>query len=49
LKTVIDKVTRVGQMGYSNKKVCQEALIGLLGGIEYAKLKKRKFAVVSLI
>jgi hypothetical protein len=34
-------------MGYSNQKLCQE-LIGILGGIEHAKNKGRKFALVSL-
>jgi hypothetical protein len=39
LKTVIDKVTKIGQMGYSNKKICQEALMGIIGGINHAKAK----------
>jgi retron-type reverse transcriptase len=35
-------------MGYSNKKLCQEALLGILGGAEYAKIKGRGLAVISL-
>jgi hypothetical protein len=30
LKKVIDKVTKVGQMGYTSKRICQEALLGIL-------------------
>jgi hypothetical protein len=48
LKGVIDKVTKIGQMGYTNKKLCQEALMGILGGMDYAQKYNKKLALISL-
>jgi hypothetical protein len=48
LKGVIDKVTKVGQMGYTSKKLCQEALMGILGGMDYVKTRNKKMALISL-
>jgi hypothetical protein len=41
LKKVSDKITSVGQYGYSKKKHCQEVLIGLLNKIEVANKEKK--------
>jgi hypothetical protein len=48
LRKVIDKITKVGQYGYSNTKQCQEVLIGLLGEIHLAKNTGTKGILVSL-
>jgi Reverse transcriptase (RNA-dependent DNA polymerase) len=48
LKKVIDKITKVGQYGYSNTKQCQEVLIGLLTDIHQAKTENQKGLLVSL-
>jgi Reverse transcriptase (RNA-dependent DNA polymerase) len=37
IKKIIDKVTHVGQYGYSNSKQCQEVLMGLLNEANIAK------------
>jgi hypothetical protein len=29
-------------MGYTNKKFCQEALMGILGGMDYVKTRNKK-------
>jgi hypothetical protein len=42
IKKVIDKITSIGQYGYSKKKQCQEVLIGLLDQIHGAKKDKKK-------
>jgi hypothetical protein len=48
LKKVIDKITAVGQYGYSKKKQCQEVLIGLLNKIHGAKSDNVRGALISL-
>jgi Reverse transcriptase (RNA-dependent DNA polymerase) len=48
LKRVIDKVTSVGQKGYSKTKQCQEVLISLITGIEKCKKLKKRGALISL-
>jgi exonuclease III len=48
LKKVIDKITAVGQKGYSKTKQCQEVLISIITGIEICKIKKIKGAILSL-
>jgi hypothetical protein len=42
LKKVIDKITNIGQYGYSKKKQCQEVLLGLLSNIYEANKGNRK-------
>ncbi len=39
LKSVINKITRMGQKGYNSEKYCQEVLISLVDEIEMAKVK----------
>jgi hypothetical protein len=41
IEKVIDKITSIGQYGYSKKKQCQEVLIGLLDQIHGAKKTKK--------
>jgi hypothetical protein len=48
LKKVIDKITQIGQYGYSKKKQCQEVLIGLLTKIHNAKTGGKEGVLVSL-
>jgi hypothetical protein len=48
LKRVIDKITAVGQKGYSEKKYCQEVLIMLIEGIKKCEKNKIKGAIISL-
>jgi Reverse transcriptase (RNA-dependent DNA polymerase) len=45
LKSVTDKITKVGQYGYSTKKQCQEVLLGLI--TKYTKLIKTIVSVSS--
>jgi Reverse transcriptase (RNA-dependent DNA polymerase) len=48
LKTVIDKITNVGQKGYSKTKQCQEVLISIIEGIKKCKKLKISGAVLSI-
>jgi hypothetical protein len=48
LKKVIDKITQIGQYGYSKKKQCQEVLIGLLTKIHNAKSGGEEGVLISL-
>jgi retron-type reverse transcriptase len=45
---VIDRVTNVGQKGYSKTKQCQEVLISIIDGIGKCKSKKLSGAVLSI-
>jgi hypothetical protein len=44
----MDKITAVGQKGYSTKRYCQEVVISILEGISKCKSSNIKGAVVSL-
>jgi Reverse transcriptase (RNA-dependent DNA polymerase) len=48
LKMVIDKITNIGQHGYSKKKQCQEVLIGLLNEIFSCGAKNKNGSIISL-
>jgi Reverse transcriptase (RNA-dependent DNA polymerase) len=48
LKTVIDKITNVGQKGYSKTKQCQEVLISIIEGIRKCKKNNLTGAVLSV-
>jgi Reverse transcriptase (RNA-dependent DNA polymerase) len=48
LKKVMDKITNVGQKGYSKKRQCQEVLISLISGIKQAKKNNVKGLLISL-
>jgi Reverse transcriptase (RNA-dependent DNA polymerase) len=48
LKKVMDKITRVGQKGYSKTKQCQEVLISLICGIKNAGRRDAKGLLISL-
>jgi exonuclease III len=48
LKSVIDKITRVGQKSYSNSKWCQEVVISLYDKIFNARSKTKTGCIVSL-
>jgi Reverse transcriptase (RNA-dependent DNA polymerase) len=48
ISTVIDKVTRCGQKGYSKTKQCQEVLISIINGIAKCKKQKIRGVLVSL-
>jgi hypothetical protein len=48
LGKVMDKITKVGQKGYSKTKQCQEVLISLLSGAERARRLNRKGLIISL-
>jgi Reverse transcriptase (RNA-dependent DNA polymerase) len=48
LKKVMDKITRVGQKGYSKTKQCQEVLISLICGIKNAGRRNAKGLLISL-
>jgi exonuclease III len=48
LKKVIDKVTRIGQYGYSSKKQCQEVLIGLLSKMHKTRRTDSSGILISL-
>jgi Reverse transcriptase (RNA-dependent DNA polymerase) len=48
LKTVIDKITNVGQKGYSKTKQCQEVLISIIEGIRKCKKNNLSGAVLSV-
>jgi exonuclease III len=48
LKTVSDKITRIGQKGYSNSKWCQEVVISIFDSIFDAKSRGKSGCIVSL-
>jgi Reverse transcriptase (RNA-dependent DNA polymerase) len=48
LKKVSDKITIVGQKGYSNTKCCQEVLISLIDAISELKSTGKKGCIISL-
>ena len=48
IRKYIDKITKVGQKGYSSTKQCQEVLICLLDEIQKAKASNKKGALLSL-
>jgi hypothetical protein len=48
LKTVISKITNVGQKGYNSSKYCQEVLISIIDEIQTAKITKKNGALLSL-
>ncbi len=48
LKTVIDKITAVGQKGYSSSRQCQEVLINLIDDINLCKNRNKAGALISL-
>jgi retron-type reverse transcriptase len=48
LQPVMDKITSVGQKGYSKTKQCQEVLISIINGISKCKKNKIKGAILSL-
>jgi hypothetical protein len=45
---VMDKITRVGQKGFSSKKYCQEVLISLVDSINHLKFRRKSGALISL-
>ncbi len=48
LKSVMDKITRVAQKGFSSTKYCQEVLIGIVDSINSLKHRKKSGALLSL-
>jgi Reverse transcriptase (RNA-dependent DNA polymerase) len=48
LRKVMDKITNLGQYGYSTTKQCQEVLIGLLNKIHCAKRDNESRLIISL-
>jgi hypothetical protein len=48
LGTIMDKVTRIGQKGFSSTKYCQEVLIGIVDSISNLKFKNKRGALLSL-
>ncbi len=48
LKHVMDKITQVGQKGYSSSKQCQEVLINLIDSIHTCKSSGKQGALLSL-
>jgi hypothetical protein len=48
IRTVFDKITHVGQKGYSKKKLCQEAIFPLIDSILGSKKLKKKGCIVSV-
>ncbi len=48
LGTVMDKVTQIGQKGFSKTKYCQEVLIGIVDSINQLKYKNKRGALLSL-
>ena len=48
LKKYTDKLTNVGQKGYSNTKQCQEVLFSLFDAIQNCKKNKIKGTILSL-
>jgi hypothetical protein len=48
LKTVMDKITKVAQKGFSSSKYCQEVLISIVDSISNLNFRKKSAAVLSL-
>jgi hypothetical protein len=48
LSTVMDKITKVGQKGYSKTKQCQEVLISLIDGVHAARQRGKNGLLISL-
>jgi hypothetical protein len=48
LGTIMDRVTKIGQKGFSNTKYCQEVLIGIIDSINHLKHRNKKGALLSL-
>jgi exonuclease III len=48
IRTVSDKITKIGQMGYSSKKCCQEVPITLIDTIYELKRKGKQGCILSL-
>jgi hypothetical protein len=48
LSKVMDKITRVGQKGFSSTKYCQEVLIGIIDSVNHLKKRERNGALLSL-
>jgi Reverse transcriptase (RNA-dependent DNA polymerase) len=48
LRPVMDKITAIGQKGYSKKKYCQEVIMSIIDGVHKCKSKKIKGALISL-
>ncbi len=48
LKTVMDKITLVGQKGFSSTKYCQEVLIGIVDSINSLRFNRKNGALLLL-
>jgi len=48
LKTVMDKLTPIGQKGHSKTRRCQEVLLNLIEAIDECKSKKIRGCILSL-
>jgi hypothetical protein len=44
----MDKITQVGQKGYSKTKQCQEVLLSLISGADYARKHGKRGLIISL-
>jgi hypothetical protein len=44
----MDKITRVGQKGFSGKKYCQEVLISIVDSINHLTFRGKNGALLSL-
>ncbi len=48
LRKVMDKITQVGQKGFSGTKYCQETLIHIVDSINHLNFRKKTGALLSL-
>ncbi len=48
IRTVVDKITWVGQKGFSSTKYCQEVLIGIVDSVHHLKLRRKSGALLSV-
>jgi Reverse transcriptase (RNA-dependent DNA polymerase) len=48
LRPVMDKITAIGQKGYSKTKYCQEVIMSIIEGINKCNVNKKKGALISL-
>jgi hypothetical protein len=48
LRTVMDKITKVGQKGFSGSKYCQEVLIGIVDTINHINYRNKSGVLLSL-
>jgi hypothetical protein len=48
LRTVMDKITHVGQKGFSSTKYCQEVLIHIVDSINHINVRRKRGALLSL-